>query len=255
MANSPSKELRALEEQHDCFISETAAISRKQEQWLGKVIELFQEQGAVQDQMSGTTKGRRQTAHRTFKNIFQRFGYEIFFLCTFALSITYIGTLKRTSVLFKEIEERREWAVPSPFYYIARDLYERHKESLSGPDSQPANNSQRDAVAHDVSESRLPKRPRTASHDEATNSSCRGSVECFVHNADNNHKSDLAPTCQTKPLFKGKQYTLSPMETVHMLTTNPVHAWLTIPDNGLEARSEYLYRSIGFTFLDFPDLT
>ncbi|KAI5465149.1 hypothetical protein BGZ63DRAFT_379448 [Mariannaea sp. PMI_226] len=122
-----ARQLKDLEAQRAYFVDDSNP-SKQQQLRLDRVIVLFQAKTA---DLPDTTKSRRETALKNFKKIFTELGHEVFFLCTFALPITWMGNLNQVHTLIEEIQEWwKKVAIPSGFSDLAQRLYEKHQREL-----------------------------------------------------------------------------------------------------------------------------
>ncbi|KAL2168377.1 hypothetical protein VTG60DRAFT_7356 [Thermothelomyces hinnuleus] len=84
--------IAAVEKENNYF-TKTDIIRPTQDASLEKIVCLFQEE---QDstRLSAATKSRRKAARTLLRDILQRICVDVFFLCAFALPITWLGTIK-----------------------------------------------------------------------------------------------------------------------------------------------------------------
>ncbi|KAK3934393.1 hypothetical protein QBC46DRAFT_399920 [Diplogelasinospora grovesii] len=97
---------------------------------LDKVIKLFGEKEEDYAKLTEATRSRHKTARKLLCLVLREFGYDIFFLCIFALSITTLGTIK-TQLFTATL--RTWWTganVPSSFKEITTELLNKHKSAL-----------------------------------------------------------------------------------------------------------------------------
>ncbi|PNY25629.1 Uncharacterized protein TCAP_04426 [Tolypocladium capitatum] len=217
-----------LKEQLIYFVN-TEDLNDEQTASLNKVLELLKEGEEDYKKFTVATRSRHKAARKVLHLVCRELGYDCFFLCVFALSITstikfpveFVGTLR---AWWKDV------IVPSSFGKITGKLHQQYSFATF-----PSKHQQGDLYAEEEPVQ------------ERSNKRLRGGEEAELHKhgspSDDNAteddeedwedeedgRDDLEMLEEQLGSLAGVVYELEPMDAIMVLATTKVTATLTVP--------------------------
>ncbi|KAI1370201.1 hypothetical protein F4677DRAFT_382734 [Hypoxylon crocopeplum] len=218
------------------YFTNTNVLSNAQNTSLQNIHTLFKDEA---EDLSQSTKSRHRAARSLLRLIMGDLGYDVFFLCIFALPTTWLGTLKRHAEFINEV--RKWWtdaSIPSSFHQIAAELRGQFKDVLSKINPRTtvptkriwAIGQQDEAQA---SESILRRRRDETRHglDRTTESGLESNDEDVEDGEEVDEDGEDMQTLEEQlegPLV-GVVYELQPIDAIYVLSSSKVEVLLTMP--------------------------